>query len=388
MRVLVNVFSVTYGGALTVARHLLPVLAEKYPDDQYDLLAKDRSLADAGKWPANVRFIVRPRVGTNLLLRTVWEQTSGVRFFRRGGYDLYFNLAGYGFILSGVPQVLPLRNAMFFEDCSCLSLKSRFKNIWRSRLQIYSLKAGASSVCVSEYMADRVRATCGRLRGLMSVIPHGIADGLLAARQTPVRCDPSRPLRLLWIGLLSRHKNLRDLLDALAVVERESGLTCDVRLAGKFGPAAIEEVNGIAGSLGLKSRIEFPGYCDHDRLIALYNWCDAYINTSLLESFDNCVAEAMALGVPSVVSDIPVHVEYGQDGVLYYRGGEPGALAGQINAIARDRELRERLSRRCVELVTGRTWPWVAEQYHDFFVRVVDHVRNGCDSHPAALPTR
>lgn len=377
MRVLVNGFSVAFGGALTVARYLLLALGKAYPEDQYDVLVKDRSLPEGGQWPANVRFLVLPVAGGNRLLRNIWEQTLGIRHFRRGRYDLYFNFAGYGFLLSRVPQVIPLHNAMFFEDCAWLAPKSRFKNFWRGRLQVYSLKAGASAVCVSQYMADRVQQRCGRLSGLMSVIPHGIADELFAAKRTPVRCDPSRPPRLLWIGAFSRHKNLQDLLDALAIVEREQGIACDVRIAGHFGAAAVTEINRIASGLNLKSRLEFPGYCDRGQLIALYNWCDAYVNTSLLEAFDICVLEAMTLGVPTVASDIPVHMEFGRDGVLYYRGGDGRHLASQIAAIIRDDGMRERLTQRCVELVAGQTWARAAEQYHDFFVRVLDHVHRG-----------
>jgi glycosyltransferase involved in cell wall biosynthesis len=56
----------------------------------------------------------------------------------------------------------------------------------------------------------------------------------------------------------------------------------------------------LTRELGLTNRVEFLGRIPHEDMPALFQRCDAFLFTSLRDSFGSVVLEAMAHGVPIV----------------------------------------------------------------------------------------
>ena len=80
---------------------------------------------------------------------------------------------------------------------------------------------------------------------------------------------------------------------------------------------------------------------------ALHAAFDVFALPSLHEGLPLAPQEAMASGVPVVVTDaggLPELVEHGRDGLVVPRG-DPPALASGITRLLRDPELRDRLGR-------------------------------------------
>ena len=96
-----------------------------------------------------------------------------------------------------------------------------------------------------------------------------------------------------------------------------------------------------AAALGLSGRVDFPGWCSRDETMARIAGADALLVPSLHEGFGLALAEAMALGVPAIASDIPALREtagLGQ-GVRLVPAADPDALAKAIAAPARPTRL-------------------------------------------------
>lgn len=106
------------------------------------------------------------------------------------------------------------------------------------------------------------------------------------------------------------------------------------------------ELQDAVSTMGLDDRVHFLGQLDHDDLLHLTAAADAVVLSSTHEGLPVTVVEAMAAGTPVVataVGGIPEVVEDGRSGLLV-PPGDPPALAGAIERILRDGDLRARIA--------------------------------------------
>jgi glycosyltransferase involved in cell wall biosynthesis len=97
-------------------------------------------------------------------------------------------------------------------------------------------------------------------------------------------------------------KNLPRLLDAYAAyVSRAGEVAWDLVLLGD-GPLKAELVNQVE-RLGLADRVQFAGFKQYDELPVFYGLASAFIQASTSEQWGLVVNEAMASGLPVLVSE-------------------------------------------------------------------------------------
>jgi glycosyltransferase involved in cell wall biosynthesis len=127
---------------------------------------------------------------------------------------------------------------------------------------------------------------------------HRFLDCGLAADWVPAVLPVDRTsneFTLLWAGRLEHRKALALGLEALAQVRR---IRVRLLVAGTGVLRPTLEV--LATKLGLDSRVQFLGSVPHDKMPALLQSADAFLFTSVRDSFGSVVLEAMAQGLPIV----------------------------------------------------------------------------------------
>jgi glycosyltransferase involved in cell wall biosynthesis len=189
---------------------------------------------------------------------------------------------------------------------------------------------------------------------------HEVCINLLRANDIPellpARVSEPRPARLLWVGRLSAEKGLPVLLHALTRLPMNgSGPT--LTLVGT-GPQE-DELQELAGGLGLEGRVRFAGYVPFGPALAdYYRDADLFVLPSLTgEGLPQVLLEAMAAGVPCVataVEGIPFFIEDQRDGVLV-PPADATALAAAIADLLRDKERRRRLAAAALEKVRAHS---------------------------------
>ncbi len=107
------------------------------------------------------------------------------------------------------------------------------------------------------------------------------------------------PVRLLFIGRLVRTKGARDAIRALGLL-RDVPVALDV-VGDGFDRAACE---ALAADLGLADRVRFHGWLPREQVVGFYQAADVFVFPSYREPGGNVVFEAMAHGLPLIVSDI------------------------------------------------------------------------------------
>lgn len=141
-------------------------------------------------------------------------------------------------------------------------------------------------------------------------------------------------LRLLSCLRFLEHKNIPMVLRALARVD----LPWEWRLAG-YGPER-ENIRRWIEKLGLQERVHLPGHVAYDALPQLFAEADVYLQPSLSEPWGLAVNEALAAGLPVLVSrqcgcreDL---VEEGVNGYLF----DPESVDDLVNALGKIWERR------------------------------------------------
>lgn len=108
---------------------------------------------------------------------------------------------------------------------------------------------------------------------------------------------PEHAAVLLSVGELNKGKNHQIVINALAQISRQDVYYL---ICGQGGLR--EQLRKNADRLGVGSRVRMPGFCEEMPLI--YQGADIFVFPSLREGMPAALMEAMAAGMPCIVSDI------------------------------------------------------------------------------------
>ena len=145
---------------------------------------------------------------------------------------------------------------------------------------------------------------------------------------------------VLSIGTLQPRKNHIRLIEAFDRALRDSQY--NLVLAGGKG-WMYDEVRAQVSKYELQDRVIFPGFVAEEHLAALYSAADVMAFPSLYEGFGLPVLEAMACGVPVLVSTAPCLPEVAGDAALIVDPQDVSAMAAAIEALVFQPELRDGL---------------------------------------------
>jgi glycosyltransferase involved in cell wall biosynthesis len=156
---------------------------------------------------------------------------------------------------------------------------------------------------------------------------------------------------LLLIGNDWKNKGLPVLLDSLA---RLREFPIDILVVGREDPSPYRP---IAHERGMNDRVHFlPPRNDVE---FYYAAADAYAGPSLEDTFAQPPAEAMACGLPVIVSQTNGASEIitdGIDGFILKDPMDSNALAAMIRRLYEDRELRATIGEKAAETTRQYTW--------------------------------
>ena len=133
-----------------------------------------------------------------------------------------------------------------------------------------------------------------------------------------------------------KHKNHGLVIKALEQIKQHGeGITVAVTgaLIDSRNHGYPQEVLKCVGRAGLDDQFRYLGLIPRAHLFALMQGSQALLNPSLFEGWSSTVEEAKALGIPMVLSDLPVHREQCPTGAFFFDPRSPEALADSLRRV-------------------------------------------------------
>jgi len=162
----------------------------------------------------------------------------------------------------------------------------------------------------------------------------------------------------LCVARFIAKKNLAGLIQAFSrYLERAGADAWSLVLSGS-GPLETE-LRAQVASAGLAGRVHFPGFLQYSDLPACYRLAGAFVLPSTSDQWGLVVNEAMASGLPVLVSSrcgcVPDLVRDGENGFTFDPENTSGLAACLARVAGFDPFDRERMGRRSRELVAAFT---------------------------------
>lgn len=130
-----------------------------------------------------------------------------------------------------------------------------------------------------------------------------------------------------------RHKNHGCVIDALALLKNQ-GRPLTIAVTGnesdKRAPEHVNELRSKIAAAGLANHFRMLGIQPYSTVQALMLSCTALLNPSFFEGWSTTVEEAKSLGIPLILSNIPVHQEQTGGRAIYFDPHSAQALASSL----------------------------------------------------------
>jgi glycosyltransferase involved in cell wall biosynthesis len=199
-------------------------------------------------------------------------------------------------------------------------------------------------ITVSRKLAEDIRGYTGDRD--IQVIPNMVDTDFFTIPAEPRSEDP---FTFLFVGFLTPNKRVDDLLRAFA---GQFGAHENVRLEIIGDGTHRSELESLAGGLGLGDRVEFAGLQPRGSVLRAMQRANVLVSASEVETFGVVLLEAMATGLPVIITRCGGPEEFVTEDVGYLVDpDDPGQLgtamenvrAGYARWRGAEREIRSRV---------------------------------------------
>jgi glycosyltransferase involved in cell wall biosynthesis len=267
------------------------------------------------------------------------------------------------------PLLLPSRSAAQIVTIHDLHFMSHPERTSREIRRDYPALAGSHArradrvIVSSTFAAGEVRRLLNVASEKISICPAGAPEW-----NTPP-ANGTADGYILFLGTLDERKNLRGLLDAYGRLLSRTTRVPKLVIAGGAGGTAATGLGPLAEVGPLAGHVEFLGYVAADQREPLFKGAQMFVLPSFEEGFGLPVLEAMAAGVPVVVSRRGSLPEVVGDAGLLIDPDDPGSLTEAMGRMLADSSLRANCAQRGLDRARQFTWTQTARDvrraYHD-----------------------
>jgi len=265
------------------------------------------------------------------------------------GFDLYLAvyLSTYGY-LAARARLTPTVAVALGSDIVFHTAKLRMLNKYRSSIAVRHANA---VILPSEYALERA-LELGARRAYS--VPWGVDIETFSPRGERVRLSEE--------FTLIHNRTLAPLYDPITVLEAWSLARpqMDEGVLVFVGDGPLRgKLLSLARRLGVKESVRFLGRVPYAEMPLYLRGSDAFITMTRGDVQSRSVMEAMAVGLPVIISDYPGNeglVEHGVTG-LVVRRGDPAGAARAILQLWEDENLRKRLGT-AARIHVSREFDW------------------------------
>ncbi len=325
--------------------------------NEYTILLPDPPLSDLPKERTGWKYkILKPK--------KLWTKIALPKalFFSSEKPDVFLSPTHY------LPQFCPtgVKKICTIFDLSFLRFPEMFskKDLWQLKNGTsFSAKNADHIITISNSSRKDILEQYGVPKEKISVIYPGYDKERFQVSGNRLQTEGIRSKYkigenfIIYIGTIQPRKNLIRLIEAFARIEGELQLVIVGKAGGKDqGGWKFEEILATPKQLGIEDRVKFLGFVPTDELNDLLSGSLAFVLPSLWEGFGIPAVEAMASGVPVIVSNVSALPEVVGSAGLLVDPYSVDQIEQAIRAIVSDKKLRQKYSK--AGLLQAQKFSW------------------------------
>jgi glycosyltransferase involved in cell wall biosynthesis len=319
---------------------------------------------------AHVEWIEIKAVGTGWARRLWWQQVAMQGRLDAVSADLLLSTSGA--LVPGVrtPQMVMAQNPWCFFPQFHATATERVK----ARLQRHGYRNAqrhaAAMFYLSDYMARIYADNADRPPHHGDTVLVGADDDMFdAAGAGPLPDFDEREPEILTVSVMTPHKSVEDVLDALALLH-ERGVEARLSLVGPWSEegyrAAIEQ---RISNQGLSRSVTITGGVSDAVLAGHYRRARVFCLLSRCESFGIPAVEAQVFGTPGVVADVCAPPEIAGPGGVAVPAGRVDLAADALLPLLVDRAAWQAATQRALANAERFRWSRLSRPIVDFIDR-------------------
>jgi glycosyltransferase involved in cell wall biosynthesis len=254
-----------------------------------------------------------------------------------------------------------------------LQQSARKKNIYLNLIERANLNCSKALHCTSQQEQQEI-APLG-LNTPSFVLPHGLfippymPDARHRLRQH-LNVPTDEPV-ILFLSRLHTKKGLDYLIPALGKLTHRRFTFV---LAGSGSPEYEAEIESLLISNGIRNRTQFTGFVTGEIKDVLMQGADLFALTSYSENFGVAVLEALAVGLPVLVTPgVALADVVNEQRLGYVADLDVGAIAFFLKQALEDSQEAKIMGARARQLVSKRyTWSNVASNLIDIYTKITN----------------
>lgn len=261
----------------------------------------------------------------------------------------------------GIPYIAAVRNTdlnTFFKKMP--HLRKIGVKILKEANKIIFLSEAYKYETIEKYVPKKMK------EGILSksdVIPNGIDNFWLENRATAKKINKNKTIKLLYVGVINKNKNLLTTIEAIEYLLKE-GYNITYTIVGKI------EDKFVYNQVKRKQYVKYISPKKKEDLIKIYRNNDIFVMPSKAESFGLVYAEAMSQGLPVIYSKGQgFDGQFDEGKVGYHVDSEnPIDIKESIKSILKN---YDEISMNCVKLCSKFCWRKIENKYKKIYDDVI-----------------
>lgn len=323
-RVLVDLLSYTgtKGGMETYARELYRTLGAMGTDYEFvGYASKEGYRLDRTWFPGDV--VDSGVSGENRFIWAYGELFAVGRYAKRLGVDLVHSPATLGPMRTRMPSVVTMHDMLYWSHPELMSTGAYTAPVkWMERR---TSRNATRILTISDESAAQIVRYLGVEAERLDTVPLA---GTLIPGVDRSRARADDPM-ILATGNRRPHKNWPSLIRALPLID--PAVRPRVVVTGSHGD---DPLRPLVDELGLTDWVELKSWVSTEEMAELYSTATAMAMPSFCDGFSLPALEAMMVGLPVMISDIPVYREVAGDAALYIDPNDLDSIADAMRTVA------------------------------------------------------